>query len=348
MRRTGFTVIEMLVAVSITAVLLALVIPAIQSTRDAARRMTCAHNLRQIATGVLVWTESRRQFPPAAVWKETPDHPMWDYRNWVVEILPMLDRADIADRWNQQESLGHPVNQSLASTHIRPLACPSDISALGQGDLSYALNRGVGLWVVSNYLDCDIITDAAARPVDLNGDGRQCAGREFGTRGTDRGIYRQTTFFFDVRTHLIPRVYKEMSAHHSLNDVSDGLSNTLMIGENVRTGYDAKTLNANWASSDAFRTSLFFSSEICRDRSCTADRVDLSRANSGEVAINSGRMKPEGTAPWPNSNHTGGVTAAFADGRVQFLSEAIDGTVYYNLFTPQGGKLAGTPLDGGS
>lgn len=70
-------------------------------------------------------------------------------------------------------------------------------------------------------------------------------------------------------------------------------------------------------------------------------------ANSGDHAINSGKSMPEGDSPWPNSFHPGGVSVGFADGRAQFLNESIDGKVFYNLMSPQGTPLIGTPLDAG-
>jgi len=64
-------------------------------------------------------------------------------------------------------------------------------------------------------------------------------------------------------------------------------------------------------------------------------------------AINAGRFLAEGESPFLNGFHPGGATVAFADGRVQVLSESVDGRVSYNLFTPQGTRLIGTPLDAG-
>ena len=75
--------------------------------------------------------------------------------------------------------------------------------------------------------------------------------------------------------------------------------------------------------------------------------MDHSNANAGDHAMNSGRHSAEGEALWPGSFHPGGVTVAFADGRVQFLNESIAGRVYYNIFTPQGMRLRDTSLDGG-
>lgn len=347
MRRSGLTVVELLMAISLIAVLLALLLPAINIARESSRRTSCANNLRKISLGMLSWAEMHGTFPPAAVWKETSDHPAWDYRNWVVELLPQIDRADLADRWNLEESVGHPDNQAIAETHIRLLACPSDVSVGGNGDLSYALNRGVGYWVTEQGIGCDIITDPLGRPIDLNGDGRQCASVPNESKRTDFGFYHRMTLFFSGRGRLKPETKREIQNHHRMSDVSDGLSNTLMIAENVRTGYDPMQRNSNWASTGVEKTGVYVNSLICRNRSCAPGSVNLKLANSGELAINTGLTRREGEAPWPNSDHRNGVNLAFADGRVQFVSEDIDGEIYFQFYTPQGSRLDGTPLEEG-
>ncbi|HAH45517.1 MAG TPA: hypothetical protein DCM07_11810, partial [Planctomycetaceae bacterium] len=68
-------------------------------------------------------------------------------------------------------------------------------------------------------------------------------------------------------------------------------------------------------------------------------------ANSGSSAINAGIAKPEGSAPYPNSLHKGGVNVGYCDGHIQFLSENIDGKVYAALASPQGAALSGTSLE---
>ena len=125
------------------------------------------------------------------------------------------------------------------------------------------------------------------------------------------------------------------------------MSNTLLLAENIRTGYDANTPYSNWGSIDSRRTKFFFSHHVCKDNVCVAVGINLSLANSGDHAINSGKTQAEGESPWPNSFHPGGVCVSFADGRAQFLSQDIAGRVHYNLMTPQGIRLNGTDLDGG-
>ncbi len=346
--RSGFTLIELLVTISIIALLMALILPAIQSAREASRRVTCANHLRNVALAVLNETESQKRFPAAAYWGGPDKNNPGPHHNWVVDILPWIDRRDLADRWNMDELLTSPGNRQLADTHIAVLTCPSDISVNGAGDLSFAVNGGIGeSTLLNNVQDC--IVDPFNHVLDLNGNGLVCVapGVDEGTP-SDRTVFKYLGLFFNENWGFETGPgYQGTVRHHRPDSVTDGMSNTLLLAENVRTGYDPYAGGSNWSSADSRRTKVYFSHRICASNVCSAGNVDLNRANSGDQSINSGKAAPEGEAPWPSSFHPGGVNVAFADGRVQFLSEGIDGRVYYSLFTPQGSRLQGTALDGG-
>jgi prepilin-type processing-associated H-X9-DG protein len=168
---------------------------------------------------------------------------------------------------------------------------------------------------------------------------------------TDREIYFRVGLFFNSNYQYGSTPgYKGTTRHHRPATVTDGMSNTLMIAENIRTGFDPRTLDANhttWATADARRNRVYFRHRVCRDNVCSEGNVDLRQANAGDQAINSGLTGPEGESPWPNSRHPGGVNVSMADGSTRFLSEDVDGVVYYRLFTPQGSRLNGLPLDAG-
>jgi prepilin-type processing-associated H-X9-DG protein len=132
-----------------------------------------------------------------------------------------------------------------------------------------------------------------------------------------------------------------------MDTVVDGLSNTLMLSENVRAGYDPYAISGSgWASPFPRRNSFFVSGYVCENLSCSDGNVDYSRANSAGdpyrwEAINSSHDQPEGEAPWPSSYHPGGVNVMFADGHSLFLSENVEGSVYASLVSPQGMLLDG-------
>lgn len=180
---------------------------------------------------------------------------------------------------------------------------------------------------------------------DLNGDGR------FGYRLNDIAQPNEfdmicATSLFDRRSRGGVDAVADRKRHgHSPATILDGMSNTLMIAENVRTGFAPATPHSNWGSIEPARMLVTITTDICKDQTCIAGNVNLKQTNSGRYAINAGLLLAEGTAPWPNSFHEQGVNAAFADGHVSFMNQQIDGEILFNLFTPQGERLRGTPLE---
>jgi len=154
-QRGGFTLIELLVSISIIALLMSVILPAVNSAREAARRTECLNNVKNLSLALLNATETKKRFPAAAYWGGPDKNDPGPHHNWVVEILSWIDRKDLAARWDHQKLLTYPTNHALAETHIKVLACPSDISADGRGDLSYTVNGGIGESTVLNSVqDC--------------------------------------------------------------------------------------------------------------------------------------------------------------------------------------------------
>ncbi len=344
----GFTLIELIVSIGIISLLMALILPAVNNAREASRRIQCANNVKQLALAMLNTAEQKKRFPAAWYWGGVDPGNLGPHHNWVVDILPWIDQKNIADRWNHDELMGSPANQALANTHLAVLSCPSDISITGGGDLSYVVNGGVGQsTAMSGILDC--IVDPFGTPFDINGNGLSCTAPAVDDGSpSDRDLFRSIGLFFGENWGvLVAPGGTGTLRHHTTATIRDGFSNTLMVLENIRVGVNPATPETNWASVAARQVQVNFSHRICRDNSCAAGNVDFTLANAGNHRINSGRTAPEGESPWASSFHGAGVNVAFADGRVQFLSENIDGAVYYNLFTPDGLTFVGTPLDAG-
>src|SRR4051812_49238546 len=90
----GFTLVELLVVIAIIGVLVALLLPAIQSAREAARRTSCTNNLKQIALALLHYEETRGQFPLGSYTAVQEDHPAEeDGLGWATQILPQLEES---------------------------------------------------------------------------------------------------------------------------------------------------------------------------------------------------------------------------------------------------------------
>ncbi len=335
--RRAFTVIELLVVIAVISLIMALIVPAVMSARGAARRTQCQNNLKNLGLATVNWAEAQKRFPAAGYFGRTSGF----YHNWVVDLLPWIEQSNLFEQWDRDQPYTIPEHVKLASTSIPLLICPDDISATGQGDLSYAVNSGFG-WTAARAVM------QLRGPIDLNGDAQPDP--DAGTP-SDRELLLQSGLFF-VENWPAGTGEKQ---HHSLNSISDGLSHTIMIADSIRSGVDPNAhpmMPTNWACPQAQRSAFYLSGHVCLDLNCSAGQVDYQRANSRDPAysaeaINSARTQAEGEAPWASSWHNGGVHVVFADGHVQFLSELIDGGVYAALLSPQGGQMKG-PLAQGS
>ncbi len=331
--RRGFTLVEVLVAIGLIGLLVALILPAVGAARGAARRVQCQNNLRNLALAMQQHSLNARTFPAAGYFSSTNGRML---HSWAVTLLPHIDQAAIHSKWSFETSFRDSPNKELTATHISLLTCPADASVTGAGDLSYVVNGGIG-WTGP---PCGVHTMLGN--IDLAGDG-PCV--DTAGPNPDRNMrYRLGVYFVDNWPKPNPSFRQ-----HTINSITDGLSNTLMMSENIHTGFDP-TADGNWANPFATRNSFFMSPGICRDLSCSAGSVDYRNANdrSGPFRLHSINppVQIEGESPFASSYHSGGVNVAFLDGRVTFLNEQIDGGVYAALLSPQGSQITGPLAQG--
>jgi prepilin-type N-terminal cleavage/methylation domain-containing protein/prepilin-type processing-associated H-X9-DG protein len=343
--RRAVTLLELLAVIAVIGVLTSLVLPAVVNARGAARRIQCQSNLKNIGLALNLQSQNKSRLPPGGTFSLlTPD----GYTNWVQEILPFLERRDIAEVWHRDLPFNDPQNIALNNVNVAVVTCPDDQTVVSSaGNLSYGANGGFG-WSTAG--DCPSTMHAMevpiqfAVPIDLNGDGKTCGSdTNVASVGTDRQImFRSGVFFMESHPPGSGTV-----RFHSLDSVLDGLTNTLFVIENFRAGYDPFFPDfGGWASPEAWRACVFISGYTCHQLHCAPGEVDFSLANSKTLpfhweSFNAGHTQPEGRAPWPNSYHTGGVNAVFGDGHVQFISDSLNGRVYVALMSPQGGLIAG-------
>ncbi len=321
--------IELLVVTAIFGILVGITVPAVMQARKSASRLHCLNNLRNVNLAILMAVDQQDRFPACGKFGPTTTH-----GSWVLDILPFIDQAAIYNRWNMDGGIADSGNQQLMKTFIPVLTCPNDISVVRDGDLSYAVNGGVGFTAqISGVHDCPV--DPQGRKLDMNGNGVICPAPN--GEAEDRDLFFQMGLFFN-------ETYKwdVTIRHHTLATVTDGLSQTIVLSENVRVGYDpVDPQRYNWSSSDPYRTSFYFGNP-CKNAKCSPGNVDYSQSNSGRFAINSGLMEPEGASQAPNSFHTGGVHMSFGDGSARFINQSLNGSVYAALMSPQGASLNDT------
>ena len=138
-KQKAFTLVELLVVIAIIGILVALLLPAVQAAREAARRMSCNNNMKQIALALHNYHDVYRMFPTAV-------QPKFD-RSWRVTVLPFMDQAKLYELYNQDAAWDHSDNAPLALEVVRPLDCPSRPFRLDDHDRflsAYAAITGPG------------------------------------------------------------------------------------------------------------------------------------------------------------------------------------------------------------
>ena len=116
-RQSGFTLVELLVVMAIIAILVGLLLPAVQAAREAARRMSCSNNMRQIGLASHNYHSAYKQFPRQAV----PGRG----HTWVTALLPFFERGSVQLKYDYNYSWNHPENHDAIRSKIETLLCPS-------------------------------------------------------------------------------------------------------------------------------------------------------------------------------------------------------------------------------
>jgi prepilin-type N-terminal cleavage/methylation domain-containing protein len=351
-KRRGFTLIELLVVISIIAVLMSLILPAIQNAREAGRRTQCLNNLKNLGLAMHNYgTTNRGRLPSYGYFAYTGSGNAVEGHSWVVELLPYLDQQTISDRWQKSLPWNDPTlfpntqdsNQNLAlETYIAVLACPDDASAHQiSGGLTYVVNAGVGNEITA---------------IDLSipqGHNFNLAGYDFSTPSdtvsqSDVNITRDCGMFWANVTDTTGMYQNLVVSNQSqtLDTIYDGAANTIMLTENLNAGVGA---NGNsWANPDAKSCTFYFPLEA--PNGTLAGSTLLNPLASSTIMpaqyqtpfINENKAGPDGDSPFPSSFHPGGVNYCNAEGGAKFLAEDIDRNVYLKLITPAGTKLRGT------
>ena len=156
-QHNGLTLLEVIVVILIIITLLALILPAIRIARGSRRRLECQNNLKILALAAHNFASQRQgQLPPSGRWRNndftSEPHGM---DNWVVVLMPHLDRRDVADKWQYDQPFDSVANSETARVRIRFLSCPQDDNFdPDRRKLSYVANHGYAAFhESSNYWD---------------------------------------------------------------------------------------------------------------------------------------------------------------------------------------------------
>lgn len=124
-RKAGFTLIELLVVVAIIGVLIALLLPAVQSAREASRRINCQNNLRQMALAATNYHDVKKYYPPARLVGRLSDPRSErcadDQPSWFVHIMPFMEQDNLYDKFSLFESVERDLETKAAMNHVVPM-----------------------------------------------------------------------------------------------------------------------------------------------------------------------------------------------------------------------------------
>jgi len=296
-RKVGFTLIELLVVIAIIAVLIGLLLPAVQKVREAAARMTCSNNLKQMGISVHSFHDANGFLPQnggVGFNYNTASPNSW---SWLAQLLPYVEQDNLFRLGGLGNNPTPPMNASLpiTATNIKTFNCPSD----PQPQITWTNRANVGgqPFAPTNYKG-------------VCGSNWAWGSFQFvGPTGSNNGLDAGNGMFFrtDHRRRL------------TLLGVTDGLTNTLMVGEDL----PSRNTHCSWP---------FF------NHATGTVAIPL---NNALIAGQPGFNNP---GDWPNvysfrSAHTGGSNFALGDGSVRFVRQAIDLLQYRMAGSITGGEV---------
>jgi prepilin-type N-terminal cleavage/methylation domain-containing protein/prepilin-type processing-associated H-X9-DG protein len=320
-RRAGFTLVELLVVIAIIGILVGLLLPAVQAAREAARRMQCSNNLKQLGLAMHNYHSAFNKLPFSA----SPQIGAVGTRqrgvSWIVRIMPYIEQNNVysglefAGDFTMQDGLTPIVNFNLLNNlRVPGLECPSSPLPKTQTYTTHS-NGSVTLQMI-NYVGIA---------------GSYWRGGSTTVVSTDP----QTNIYgIAVHNGMITPIGTNSRAA-SFASASDGTSNTMMIGEQSDFFYDAN-LNKIDRRSCGWRGGAWGNGAGSGNWTQNVTTVRYPIGTFG----GSGNSNPYDVNVALTGAHTGGLNVALADGSVQFLSETIE----FAIQTALADRGDGTPI----
>ncbi len=234
LRRDGFTLIELLVVIAIVAILVSLIMPAVQQARAAARKTQCLNNLKQIAIALHGFHDTEKAFPPARLIqnKLRPASNLailtgLDEPTWLVRILPWMEQSPLFSKWDLYRTY-HLQDPSVRRSAVQAYLCPERNAATSalQADLTVTVEQPCGCEGGTQLIPGGPITDYVACHGDPS-PGVSGGADDFYWGGHGNGVLISSRPVMDSDVTLQPGWLDRVA----MRDVIDGTSNTIMIGE---------------------------------------------------------------------------------------------------------------------
>ncbi len=307
--RTGFTLVELLVVIAIIGILVGLLLPAVQAAREAARRMQCSNNLKQLALSMHNYESSTKSFPPGSILpRTTAAYPPNNHNlptaqtegyTWSNFVMPYIEQSALYNTTvGTQPLMGlnvtNPVTLALLKSPLSTFRCPSDSGPV-TNDLPSESHFVFGLVVQGTnwYID-----GATAGPKTALATSNYVAMHHHRGHQIANGVWTFTGGFGP-------------NSKTRFGDISDGTSNTMCVSERAYQVNGVIMGAAVWAGCAAAWH------DDCIDDSWGAARSPI---NPTQTAIYNKYARQQALS----SNHTGGVQVGMFDGSVHFISQNID------------------------
>ena len=332
--RSAFTLVELLVVVAIIGILIGMLLPAVQSVREAARRISCANNVRQMTLATMNYESAHMAFP--ATWAAAGDPATGDVDGWSVQaqILPFIEQANLYSEidftlsYNAVENatvnLGGSV-QRLASARVAVFVCPSELRdelRLKDGEpyhypLNYAANAGD--WFVYNPATGEV------------GSGAMTTFRE-NTIGSFTDGTSNTLFYGEVKAYT--PYFRNAGITGEILKPADPLTVASLGGD-----FRSSSGHTEWVDGRSHQTSFtatFTPNTVVPYTPSSGGVFDVDWTNQQE-----GKSMTASTyaAITSRSYHPGGVTGGRADGSVKFFSDDVSSIVWTALSTRNSGEV---------